>query len=63
MASNSVTVIDGSTDTVVATINENSNQSPRELAFDSANGYIYVADVYSNTVSVIDGKRYSLRTP
>jgi YVTN family beta-propeller protein len=32
VASNSVSVIDGSTNTVVATITEPSNQTPRELA-------------------------------
>ncbi|HET7391546.1 MAG TPA: YncE family protein, partial [Nitrososphaeraceae archaeon] len=58
--SHSVTAIDGSTNTVIATINEQPNQLPRELAFDSDNGYIYVADVYSNTVSVIDGKTNKL---
>ena len=58
VASNSVNVIDGSTNTIT----EPPNQTPRELAFDSANGYIYVADVYSNTVSVIDGKTNTLVT-
>lgn len=59
MFSNSVSVIDGSTNTVIATVNVQPNQvgqSARGLAFDSNNGYIYVADIYSNTVSVIDGK-------
>jgi YVTN family beta-propeller protein len=64
--SNSVSVIDGSTNTVIATITGfPSNQQgyvPRELAFDSQNGNIYSADVYSNTVSVIDGKTNTLIT-
>jgi YVTN family beta-propeller protein len=44
--SNSVSVIDGSTNTVIATVNVQPNQvgqSARELAFDSNNDYIYVA--------------------
>ena len=63
VASNSVSVIDGSTNTVIATITVPSNQvgqTSRELAFNSNNGDIYVADVYSNTVSVIDGKTNTL---
>jgi YVTN family beta-propeller protein len=60
--SNSVSVIDGSTNTVIATITEPAGQTPRELAFNSATGNIYVADVYSNTVSVIDGKTNKLLT-
>src|SRR5215831_2190040 len=57
--SNSVSVIDGSTNTVIATITVPSNQlgqTPRQLAFNSHNDDIYSADIYSNTVSVIDGK-------
>src|ERR1041385_8262109 len=60
--SNSVSVIDGSTNTVIATITEPAGQTPRELAFNSATGNIYVADVYSNTVSIIDGKTSKLLT-
>ncbi|MFL6404627.1 MAG: YncE family protein [Nitrososphaeraceae archaeon] len=62
VASNSVTVIDGSTNTVIATITEPSDHFPRQLAFNSDNGYIYVADAYSNTISVIDGKTNKLLT-
>ena len=53
MASNSVSVIDGSTNTVITTVQEHPNQPPH-------NGDIYVADVYSNTISVIDGKTNTL---
>jgi YVTN family beta-propeller protein len=34
--------------------------TPRELAFNSHNGDIYVADAYSNTISVIDGRTNTL---
>ena len=44
---------------MITTINDQS-QTPRELAFNSHNGDIYVADVFSNTVSVIDGKTNQL---
>ena len=47
---------------VINTITEPSGQTPRELAFDSANGDLYAADVYSNTVSVIDGRTNTLIT-
>jgi YVTN family beta-propeller protein len=47
---------------VIATITEPAGQTPRELAFNSDNGYIYVADAYSNTVSLIDGKTNKLLT-
>ena len=57
-----VSVIDGSTNKVIDTITEPQGQTPRDLAFDSNNGYIYTADVYSNTVSVIDGKTNKLLT-
>jgi YVTN family beta-propeller protein len=55
----SVSVIDGSTNTVIATIND--QMGPRELAFDSNNGYIYVADV-GCCVSAIDGRTNKLVT-
>jgi YVTN family beta-propeller protein len=38
--SNSVSVIDGSTNMVIATVTEPPNQTPRELAFNSENGYM-----------------------
>ena len=47
VASNSVSVIDGSTNTVVATITEPSNQTPRELAvnlYKSVHVFIFLAD-------------------
>ena len=55
----SVSVIDGSTNTVIATINDQP-RAPRELAFDSNNGYIYVADI--DAVSAIDGRTNTLVT-
>jgi YVTN family beta-propeller protein len=51
---NTVTVIDGSTNSVVATVQMGS--SPRGMAFDSANGYVYVARG-GNYISVISGTR------
>jgi YVTN family beta-propeller protein len=46
-------VINGATNTVIATIPVGSN--PEGVAYDPSNGYIYVADCGSDTVSVIDG--------
>src|SRR5205807_5552695 len=51
--SNSVSVISGSTKSVIDTINVGAN--PDGIAFDSINGDIYVANGGSNTVSIIDG--------
>jgi YVTN family beta-propeller protein len=56
----SITVIDPSTNKVITNIAEPFGHTPRELAFDSANGDIYAADVYSNTISVIDGRTNTL---
>ena len=58
----SITVIDPSANKVITNIAEPFGHTPRELAFDSANGDIYAADVYSNTVSVIDGSKNTLIT-
>src|SRR5438874_10127348 len=43
----SIAVIDPSTNKVINNIAEPFGHTPRELAFDSANGDIYAADVYS----------------
>ncbi|HEY6537019.1 MAG TPA: hypothetical protein VIY08_14685 [Candidatus Nitrosocosmicus sp.] len=51
-ASNIVSVISESTNTVIGTINVGPSIS--SLAYDSNNGNIYVANMYSNTVSVIN---------
>jgi YVTN family beta-propeller protein len=48
-----VSVIDGSTNTVVKIIEV--GQSPQVVAFDLDNGNMYVANFASHTVSVIDG--------
>ncbi len=51
--SNSLTVIDGSTDEVVGSV---AVQNPYDVAFDSANGYLYVTNETSGGyVTVIDG--------
>ena len=50
--SNTVSVIDGSTNTVIKTIDVGRN--PFGVAFDAHNGYIYVTNLNSETVSVID---------
>jgi YVTN family beta-propeller protein len=49
-----VTVIDPSKNRAIINITEPFGHTPRELAYDSANGKLFVADVYSGTVSVID---------
>jgi YVTN family beta-propeller protein len=49
-----VTVIDPSKNRAILNITEPFGHTPRELAYDSANGKLFVADVYSNTVSVVD---------
>jgi YVTN family beta-propeller protein len=51
--SDSVSVIDGSTNAVLTTVPVGSY--PSAIAFDSSNGMLYVCNQSSNTVSVIDG--------
>jgi len=56
--SGTVSVIAGSSDTVIATINVGTssvNSVPYRVAFDSANGYVMVTNDYSSGVSVING--------
>ena len=43
-----------SSNSVPTTINLPNNYTPRELALDTKRDYIYTANVYSNTLSVID---------
>jgi YVTN family beta-propeller protein len=56
--SDSVSVIDGSTNAVTATIPVGSY--PSAIAFDSVNGMLYVCNTNSNTVSVVDGSTNSV---
>ena len=51
--SNSVSVINGATDSVITSIPVGSE--PYGVTFDSSNGYIYVTNYGSNSVSVING--------
>jgi len=53
VGSNTVSVINSATNTVIATIPV--GKGPARVTYDPSNGYIYVADVGSNTVSVING--------
>jgi YVTN family beta-propeller protein len=53
--SNTVSVIDGNTNNVIATIPFASNTSPIDIAFDSSNGNLYVTNYSTGTVSVING--------
>lgn len=49
-----VSVVDPSKNQVIKFINEPSGQTPRDLAYDFVDRKMFVADVYSNTVSVIN---------
>src|ERR1051325_9403021 len=59
--SNTVSVIDENTNNVIVTIPLASNTSPADVAFDSANGNIYVTNYNAGTVSVINGVIAGLR--
>ena len=50
--SDSVSVINGTTNKVIANISVGSN--PHGAVFDSSNGFVYVTNFYSGTVSIID---------
>jgi len=52
--SNDVSVINGATNVVIASI-DLANSIPTEVAFDSSNGYVYMTNDGSNDVSVING--------
>src|ERR1700730_10442109 len=54
-----ISVINGSTNSVVATIDLHLRASPWEVAFNPNNGHIYVTDTYSGKVSVINGENNS----
>ncbi|MGA8512963.1 MAG: thermopsin family protease [Thermoplasmata archaeon] len=53
LESDNVTVINGTSNLVIANVNVGSG--PIEAAYDYANGNVYVTDLDSNAVSVIDG--------
>jgi YVTN family beta-propeller protein len=53
-----VSAINGTTNTIVATIYVDKN--PQAIAYNSANGLFYVANTYSNTLSIINGTTNSL---
>ena len=52
--SNTVSVIDGANNTVIATIPV--GRGPSGVVYDPSNGYIYVTNYFSDSVSVINGK-------
>jgi YVTN family beta-propeller protein len=49
-----VTVVDPSKNRAIKNITEPFHHTPRVLAYDSANGKLFMVDVYSNTVTVIN---------
>jgi YVTN family beta-propeller protein len=53
-----VSVINGTTNTIVATIYVDKN--PQAIAYNPANGLFYVANTYSNTLSIINGTTNTL---
>jgi YVTN family beta-propeller protein len=53
-----VSVINGTTNTIVATIYIDKN--PQAIVYNPANGLFYVANTYSNTLSIINGTSNSL---
>jgi YVTN family beta-propeller protein len=61
IASNQVWVIDGSTNTYLTAITVGTN--PCGVAYDPVNGYLYVANSGSNTVSVISTSNPQATTP
>ncbi|HYV52561.1 MAG TPA: hypothetical protein VE971_04635 [Candidatus Eisenbacteria bacterium] len=52
--SNTVSVIDSSTNTVISTISFGSNSAPVDIAFNPTNNDMYVTDVGLGDVSVIE---------
>jgi YVTN family beta-propeller protein len=53
-----VSAINGTTNTIVATIYVDKN--PQAIAYNPANGLFYVANTYSNTLSIINGTTNTL---
>jgi YVTN family beta-propeller protein len=60
--SNDVSVIDGATNSVVATITDPNAQAPVAVGINPATNTIYVANSQSNNVTVIDGVTDSVTT-
>lgn len=58
--SGSVSVLDGNTDTVVATLDI--GKTPYVLAVNEVTNRVYVSNTFSNTVSVIDGSTNAIHT-
>ena len=56
--SNSVSVINGTTNSVIKTVSVGSG--PQGVAYDPSNGYVYVTNLGSNSVSVINGANNSV---
>jgi YVTN family beta-propeller protein len=56
--SNDVTLIDGTTDSVVATINAGPN--PQAIAVDSSNHKVFITNTRASAVTILDGKRGSV---
>jgi YVTN family beta-propeller protein len=57
-ATGTVSVINGTTNTIVATIPVGKN--PQAIAYNPANGLVYVANTLSDTLSIINGTSNSL---
>lgn len=60
--SNSITVIEGNTNSVVTTITDPNAVAPVAVAVNPATNTIYVANSQSNNVTVIDGETGSVTT-
>src|SRR6185312_5564867 len=63
--SDSISVIDGTHDTVIATIQERTGSHPYMVAVDYATSKAYVTNTYSNALTVINGPAntsYTLKT-
>lgn len=57
-ASNDVTVIDGASDAVLATVR--SGPKPQAIAVDSANHNVYVLSTHESSATVLDGTKLSV---
>lgn len=56
--SNNVSVIDGATDSLVATVSIAPN--PQAIAVDSSNHKVYIASMRDDTITVVDGTKFSV---
>lgn len=61
--SNNVIVIDGASNTVVATVIDPNEIAPVAVAVNATTNTIYVANSQSNNVSVIDGATNAVTAP